>query len=347
MKKFNSPDEMGYGFHSFFNPDGKFYFQFNEAFGTPILFSQGYKSEKSRDNGIQSIIRNASMKKQYEFKKNKKGKLFFILKAKNGQEIGRSKLFGTRQEMEEKLTIISQIKSTVPVFKSVEQHSNNKPITSSAIEDTIPVLSEKMVKVSSPENLPRYKFSLVYYPDSQIWQIKHDQSEDSKEFKIYDGALIESFVKKHLPAEIMEKEKEQLATSNKKALDTQPSINKSLNATPRKEELLDMELYTFHKERIRNTVKANQLGRIEIPLDKLEKGAVYDCKVFAKSMAGMESTVIGELKKQMPFGRGLTISINQASKLKPGWYRLSTTLDESLNGLTKTIQTESQLVLLN
>ena len=47
------------GFHKF-EHDGAFYFSYNGADGKTLLRSEGYSSAISRDNGIKSVINNAS-----------------------------------------------------------------------------------------------------------------------------------------------------------------------------------------------------------------------------------------------------------------------------------------------
>ena len=65
------------GFATFFKEDGLYYFQFNDTAGQPVLFSRGYQSDKSRDNGIKAVIRNASKEQRYETERTKSGKFYF------------------------------------------------------------------------------------------------------------------------------------------------------------------------------------------------------------------------------------------------------------------------------
>lgn len=96
----------------------RFFFQFNDKAGNPLLFSEAYQTESGRKNGMESVRRNAVKKAQY-VAKEEKGKYFFVLKAGNHQEISRSRDFDSRKEME-RLIFWLQIR-----FKS-----SNSPVVS-------------------------------------------------------------------------------------------------------------------------------------------------------------------------------------------------------------------------
>ncbi|MCI4670096.1 MAG: YegP family protein, partial [Bacteroidia bacterium] len=87
------------GFERFLsNNNNEYYFHFNDEDGTAFFYSEGYKSDKSRDNGIRSVIKNSIKEAHYSDKKDEEG-LFFTLRAGNYQEIGRSKYFESEEEM--------------------------------------------------------------------------------------------------------------------------------------------------------------------------------------------------------------------------------------------------------
>lgn len=75
--------------------DGKHYFVLKAGNGETILQSQGYASEKSRDNGIESVRKNSQEPKRFEKKTATNGKFFFTLNATNGQIIGKSQMYKT------------------------------------------------------------------------------------------------------------------------------------------------------------------------------------------------------------------------------------------------------------
>lgn len=73
--------------------DGQDYFRLRAANGQVIFSGEGYKSRKSCLNGIESVRKNSQDPKRYEVKTAKDGRQYFILKATNGQEIGRSQMY--------------------------------------------------------------------------------------------------------------------------------------------------------------------------------------------------------------------------------------------------------------
>ena len=73
--------------------DGQDYFRLKAGNGEIILSSEGYKSRKSCANGIESVRKNSQDESRFEVKTAKDGREYFILKAANGQEIGRSQMY--------------------------------------------------------------------------------------------------------------------------------------------------------------------------------------------------------------------------------------------------------------
>lgn len=73
--------------------DGKDYFVLKAGNGEVILQSQGYKSASGCENGIESVKTNSQDASKFECREAKDGRTYFILKANNGQEIGRSQMY--------------------------------------------------------------------------------------------------------------------------------------------------------------------------------------------------------------------------------------------------------------
>jgi uncharacterized protein YegP (UPF0339 family) len=73
--------------------DGQDYFSLVASNGQAILQSEGYKSSSSCANGIDSVRKNSQDKNRFECKTAKDGRSYFILKAGNGQEVGRSQMY--------------------------------------------------------------------------------------------------------------------------------------------------------------------------------------------------------------------------------------------------------------
>jgi|GEM_PF-2865430 len=101
------------GFEAFkSDKDKQNYFHFNDDDGEAILYSQSYGSPKSRDNGLRSVIRNASNPARYE-QKEENGRYYFVLKAGNRQEIARSGLYASAQDV---ARTIAYLQSVIPGY---------------------------------------------------------------------------------------------------------------------------------------------------------------------------------------------------------------------------------------
>ena len=91
--------------------NGKFYFNLKAGNGQIILSSEMYDSRSAAENGIASVARNAADDARYERKESSNGKPFFVLKAGNGEPIGRSEMYETAAAMENG---IESVKTNAP-----------------------------------------------------------------------------------------------------------------------------------------------------------------------------------------------------------------------------------------
>jgi uncharacterized protein YegP (UPF0339 family) len=73
--------------------DGQDYFVLKAGNGEAILQSERYKSMKSCQNGIESVRKNSQDEGRFEVRNAKDGREYWVLKAGNGQEIGRSQMY--------------------------------------------------------------------------------------------------------------------------------------------------------------------------------------------------------------------------------------------------------------
>lgn len=80
-------------FVAYTGKDGKDYFRLKAGNGEVIFTSQGYASRKSCLNGIESVRKNSQDKDRFEVREAKDGRAYFVLKATNGQEVGRSQMY--------------------------------------------------------------------------------------------------------------------------------------------------------------------------------------------------------------------------------------------------------------
>lgn len=74
-----------------------------------ILDSEGYMSKLGCKNGIDAVIKNASIKERYELKETSTGYYYFYLKAGNYQRITSSKYYKTKRGREMAIEIVMKI----------------------------------------------------------------------------------------------------------------------------------------------------------------------------------------------------------------------------------------------
>ena len=92
--------------------DGKFYFNLTAKNGQVILSSQGYASKSGVENGVNSIKNNSSNAAAFHLEKTAKGSPYFILKAANGEVVGRSEVYSSEDAAENG---INSVKTNAPV----------------------------------------------------------------------------------------------------------------------------------------------------------------------------------------------------------------------------------------
>lgn len=78
----------------------KFRFNLKATNGQVILTSEAYDSRKGAEGGISSVRKNATNDGRFERKTAKDGSSFFVLKAVNGEPIGKSEMYKTKASME-------------------------------------------------------------------------------------------------------------------------------------------------------------------------------------------------------------------------------------------------------
>ena len=90
---------------------GKFSFNLKSANGKVVLTSQTYKTKAAAKNGIKSVCTSCRKKANFEEKKTKAGKPYFVLVAANKQVVGKSQSYASRASM---LKGIASVKKNAP-----------------------------------------------------------------------------------------------------------------------------------------------------------------------------------------------------------------------------------------
>ncbi len=91
--------------------DGQYMFNLKAANGQVILTSERYQTKDSALNGIDSVRKNALLDERYERRTASNGEPYFVLKAANHQEIGRSEMYSSEAAMENG---IASVKKNAP-----------------------------------------------------------------------------------------------------------------------------------------------------------------------------------------------------------------------------------------
>jgi uncharacterized protein YegP (UPF0339 family) len=87
-------------FELYNSTNGQFRFRLKAGNGEPILSSEAYQSKSGAENGIKSVKTNAPNDARYERKESSSGQPFFVLKAGNGEPLGRSETYSSNSAME-------------------------------------------------------------------------------------------------------------------------------------------------------------------------------------------------------------------------------------------------------
>lgn len=98
--------------------NGEFKFNLKAANGQVILTSQTYASKDGALNGIESVRKNGVLDERFERRTAKDDSPYFVLKAANAQEIGRSQMYSSPAAME---AGIESVKKNAPDAKLVDE----------------------------------------------------------------------------------------------------------------------------------------------------------------------------------------------------------------------------------
>ncbi len=88
--------------------NGQYYFRLKAGNGEPILNSEMYQSKSGAENGIQSVKTNAPIDARYERKTASNGQSYFVLKAANGEPLGRSETYSSNAPMEQGIASVQR-----------------------------------------------------------------------------------------------------------------------------------------------------------------------------------------------------------------------------------------------
>jgi len=94
---------------------GKFRFNLKASNGQIVLTSEVYESRSAAVKGITSVKKNAGNDKRFERKTAKDGSPYFVMKAANGEPIGKSEMYKTKKSMENGVASVGKHAPDAPV----------------------------------------------------------------------------------------------------------------------------------------------------------------------------------------------------------------------------------------
>ena len=84
-------------FELFRGKDKQYYFRLKAGNGESVISSEGYTTKKAALNGVAAVRKNCGSDTRYEVRAATNGRKYFILKAGNHQQIGRSQTYASTQ----------------------------------------------------------------------------------------------------------------------------------------------------------------------------------------------------------------------------------------------------------
>ena len=87
---------------------GKVHFNLKASNGQTLLTSEKYESRQAAVKGVESVRKNAGDEKRFERKSGKDGSAYFVLKAANGEPLGRSEMYKTKRSMESGIASVTK-----------------------------------------------------------------------------------------------------------------------------------------------------------------------------------------------------------------------------------------------
>jgi uncharacterized protein len=94
---------------------GKVRFNLKASNGQVVLTSEAYESVSSAKKGITSVKKNAGNDKRFERKTAKDGSAYFVMKAANGEPLGKSEMYKTVKSMENGIASVGKNAPDAPI----------------------------------------------------------------------------------------------------------------------------------------------------------------------------------------------------------------------------------------
>ena len=95
--------------------DGKYFFNLEAENNEKVLTSETYNSKQGANDGIASVRVNSPLDARYERKTSVRNQPFFVLKAANGETIGKSEEYSSLQAREHGIEVVKTIGPKAPI----------------------------------------------------------------------------------------------------------------------------------------------------------------------------------------------------------------------------------------
>ena len=99
----------------------EFHFNLLAGNGEIILTSEAYGRKDNALNGIESVKINSKHPERFEKRDSKDGKLYFVLKAENGQIVGTSQMYALEASREKGIEAVMKNGPRAEMEKEVEE----------------------------------------------------------------------------------------------------------------------------------------------------------------------------------------------------------------------------------
>ena len=97
--------------------DGEFQYNLKSGHGEIILTSEGYTTKAACLNGIESVRKNSVDDAKFEVLEAKNGKMYFLLKAGNGQVIGASQMYASKETAKKGIASVKRNAPEAPIVE--------------------------------------------------------------------------------------------------------------------------------------------------------------------------------------------------------------------------------------
>ncbi len=124
---------------------GKFRFNLKASNGQIVLTSEAYESRAAAVKGITSVKKNAGNDKRFERKTAKDGSPYFVMKAANGEPIGKSEMYKSTKSMENGVASVAKNAPDAPVVDA-DAKPAAKPATKPAAKAAAKPAAKKTAK---------------------------------------------------------------------------------------------------------------------------------------------------------------------------------------------------------